>query len=266
MWPSSKPARRVRLVARLRPLILLAPVVYGTATAATRFTAPASPTGVDTERGVVVIRCKAEHRYIHSRGAILDVGLDAPAGEIILATGHGLPRTTEEIRRGCSIHGEQRRSYAIANAWRGAVAGTKEHDWAVLLSERRLGADARRLRYAYFEPEVWSQLSAQQAPVQLLLRRVEAEKDTCRLGRTWLSSHQLAAGLFTHSCRSWEGHSGSPIVIGLDGELVVIGIQLGRIHKPLSGDGPPLLGLGRRIDAAIEAALTEAVRLLDRER
>jgi hypothetical protein len=185
-----------------------------------------------------------------------------------------MPSTTDAIRRDCSIEGHQGRSYEVEHAWRGASASTKQgvpedtktHDWAVLLTSRRLAANALRLPYAHIEPEAWSQLMSNEAPVQLLLRRAEAEKATCGLSRTWLTSAQVAAGLFTHSCRSWEGHSGSPIVIGIDGELAVIGLQLARVYKPFGAEGPPRLGLGRSIDATIGNALSQAARTLENRR
>jgi hypothetical protein len=265
MGPSGHPARGIRLVTVHLTVLLLAPIVSVSAAEATRSAAPPSPAGVDTERGVVVIQCKAEQPrfFIRSRGAILDPNLDTAAGEIILTTGHGIPETAEAIRRNCTIQGERRRSYAIGHAWRGSVAGAREHDWAVLLTTRRLDEGARRLRYVIFESGAWSSLTERQAPAQLLLRRAEAERQTCRLARTWLTSAQIAAGLFTHSCRSWEGHSGSPIVIGINAEPVVVGIQLARIQRPMGGDGPSNLGLGRRLDEAIEDAVKDAVRLLN---
>jgi hypothetical protein len=263
MWCTRNATRRARILTWRRLLVPLTLAVGAPAIHAEEFDAPVPPQGIDVERGVVVIRCVADQprHYWRSRGAVLDVGAASRRRDVVLTARHGLPSTPESIRRGCSVRGEQQAWYGIEQVWLGPRTAEREHDWAVLVTARPLGMSVRRLAYNDLAPQVWTRLMQDQKPARLLLLRIETEQDGCRLAQNWLSAAEAAAGLFMHSCHSWDGLSGSPLIIGMNGEPVVIGIQLGRARRPLHGDGPPVLGIGRTIDATIAAAIDEAARV-----
>jgi len=215
------------------------------------------PTGTGIERGVAVLRCSTDVRgvYWESRGAVLDVGIDARA-DVVLTTGHGLPVGTAAIVRDCRAIARGK-PYSVEAAWRtSTIEDDWAHDWAVLLT-RRLGDNIRRLRPGLVTSSELARLVAERSPVRLVLRYADETQSDCRLE----PSSFLQPPLVSNSCVGNKGLSGTPIIAMIGPQPVVIATQIG---SQLEWDGMrfKVESLGRVLDeevaAAIEAATARA--------
>jgi hypothetical protein len=221
-----------------------------TAAGAAELTDLPPPTGVGIERGVATLQCELPSGLLStSRATVLDVGADARA-DVWLTTAHGLPATPEDVRRRCHVfaNGAQR---SIEQVWRAhGHAADPEHDWAVFVTQRVKG-DLKRWRVAAVAESWLEQLVADRARVRLVLRFAAAAQTDCRL-EAWTSQRLLA-----HTCVTYPGTSGSPLVVGVDLEPVIIGLHVG---SQLNWNGKELdmASVARPLDAAVIAAVETA--------
>jgi hypothetical protein len=210
------------------------------------------PAGAGVERGVAILQCTAPSGLLLvSRATLVDVGVDVRA-EVSLTTGHGLPSTADEVRRNCRILARGK-AHAIEGVWHaGGYAAGPEHDWAVVTSERIKG-ELRRWRVAEAAEGWLEQLVTDNASVRLVLRYADAAQSDCRLER-WTPQRLLA-----HTCTTYPGTSGSPLVVGVgvEREPVLIGLHVG---SQLEWDGKKLdvVSVARPLDAAVIAAIDAA--------
>jgi hypothetical protein len=132
----------------------------------------------------------------------------------------------------------------------GGYAAGPEHDWAVLLSERIKG-EPRRWRVAEAAEGWLEQLVADNARVRLVLRYADAAQSDCRL-EAWTAQRLLA-----HTCNMYPGTSGSPLVVGVEREPVLIALHVG---SQLEWDGKKLdvVNVARPLDTAVIAAIDAA--------
>ena len=208
------------------------------------------PTGAGVERGVAILHCTTPSGLLAtSRATLLDVGLDAGA-DVLLTTAHGLPSTADEVRRACRIlaRGKEHLIEAVWHA--GGYAAGPEHDWAVLVSERIKG-ELRRWRATEAGASWLEQLVADNARVRLVLRYADATQSDCQL-EAWTTQR-----LLVHTCVTYPGTSGSPLVVGVELEPVLIGLHVG---SQWSFDGQKLdvVSVARPLDAAVIAAIDAA--------
>jgi hypothetical protein len=206
---------------RARRLGLTAIVVVAATTAnAAEPTDLPPPAGTGVERGVAIVECEAPSGSLAtSRAMVVDVG-GAARTDVLLTTAHGLPAGVDDVRRRCRVlaRGAQ---HAIEQVWRAqAEAGDPLHDWAVLVT-RRIRGDLRRWRVAAVADTWLAQLVADRARVRLVLRYAAEAQTDCRL-EGWTAQRLLA-----HTCVTYPGTSGSPLVVGVDLEPVVIAVHVG---------------------------------------
>ena len=218
------------------------------------------PRGTGPERGVAVVQCldRDTSTRTRARAAILDLGVADPVRDAVLTAAHGLPPDSETVRRNCTVFADGGRTYRIRAVFLGG-----QSDWAVLVTSRRLRGAVARLTPVPLTAEEFAALLRGEAPLEL--RRL-LQNDHCRAHADWLSRTELEAGLFLHSCRSWPGLSGSPLLLDAAGAPALIGIHLGRVRRPIQGEGPPLRSIGQRIDATIAAVLPHARALVAERR
>jgi hypothetical protein len=220
---------------------------------AAELTAIPAQSGVGIERGVVLVRCltPTQGLFWHSRGAVLDV---AGAADVLLTTAHGLPAHALAVERDCTVlvRGKEQTIVAVWNAG-GNVVGF-EHDWAVLVTQR-IDGDVHRWRPAYATEEWLREAVARRAPVRLVLRYADGPQSDCRLEPETADPRQLLA----HSCISYPGMSGSPLVVALDRETapVLLGIHIGT-QLAWKGTKLDFVSVGRPLDATIAAAIAAA--------
>ena len=91
-------------------------------------------------------------------------------------------------------------------------------------------------------------------PIRLPLRFLGAER-TCVLRPPGSAGVDLEDGLFSHTCRSWSGHSGSPVLAVDERGAFIFGIHLGRRWLAETRQS---LRIGRVIDSEILAAVRAA--------
>jgi hypothetical protein len=205
--------------------------------------------GEGAERGVAIVRCALPNdTFWISRAAVLNVG-NPRAADVLMTTAHGLPSDEQSVLRQCHIV-VRGKTYSIRALWRSGGHGHAD-DWAVLAS-RRLPASIPRLRPGSISRETLSELVHQAAPVRLVLRYTT--QSACRLeprpSAPW--------PLLPHSCPGgYPGVSGSPLAIGVGGELVVIGIHVGTMTQ-FGGSALEFAGVGRALDAEIGNAIAAA--------
>lgn len=214
------------------------------------------------ERGVAVVQCAAEaDRGTRAHGALLDLGVEQPRRDVVLTVAHSLPPTPADVLRDCFVIGERGRLYPVAHVWLGDRS--RASDWAVLATEQRLrGNDVVRLR---LEPDAATLRRAMQERTEVTLLHGAGEA-RCEIRTTkWLTRPELAAALYAHSCRSWPGLSGSPMVLTAGGAPTLVGFHMGElVMESESGEPEPLQSLGRGVDDALRAALTDAAGVLER--
>ncbi len=213
------------------------------------------PEYAGAEAGLIALECVPEdetigHRF---RGVVIDVG-DTPH-EVVLTTAHGFPKAAEIVSERCFVAGRGNRRYPIHALWRpvfrhrGAV-----DDWAVVVTGRKLRERIWRQRLRD-EPVVLEQPGVDPtATVRLPLRFLGTER-SCALRTPESVGANLEEGLFVHTCRSWAGHSGSPVLAVDDHGAFVLGIHVGRrwIAQPRRS-----LRIGRVIDSEILEAVRNA--------
>ena len=179
--------------------------------------------GGGIERGIAFLRCATATKGIFqtSRGAILDVGA---TDDVLLATAHGLPPDAEAVKRDCRVL-VRGKAHAIAEVWHagGDRAGPK-HDWAVIVTQRITG-DVHRWRVGLATSDWLINAASQGAPISLVLRSPDVPQNDCRLE----PETQDPRVLFAHSCVTYPGMSGSPMVVGLavEPEPVLIAVHIG---------------------------------------
>ncbi len=213
------------------------------------------------ERGVTRLRCPSQHGdgWLRTRAIIVDTATDA-VREVLLAPSHGLPADIEAISKKCVVESGSGSTARIAEVW------IPEHrdeassgDWAVMTTQARFRGEIHRLRVGVVGAPSLAELIDDEAPILLMMHSPDADQDHCRiLGaglRTW---QQSASGVFLHSCRTWRGVSGAPIVMRSDGLPIAIGFNSGILIRPLDHEGPLYLGVGRAIDAEIASAIRSA--------
>src|SRR5690606_19803734 len=148
----------------------------------------------------------------------------------------------------------------IEAAWLGD-GRTQTHDWAVLLlADRVRGRDVVRLQPSPVAPEEIAELVQARTPLEVWYGDGTL---SCEMRATkWLTRADLNAGVFAHSCPTWPGLSGSPLVVATpDGERL-IGVHLGNITlQQIDDPGAEqvaALSLGRGIGPDVAAALEAA--------
>ena len=214
------------------------------------------------ERGIARVICaKADSSYsVRSRALIVDTGESTPAVEVMLAPAHVLPRDPQRIKPDCRIARVVGSAAKIAEFWLPDDRDTAGGDWAVLLTDQAFNSDIGRLRTGVVAQEVLERLLAEGVPMHLVLYQPQADLHGCKLidaSRSGLT--QLQHGVFSHSCRTWPGTSGAPLVVGLGGEPVVIGMNIGQSLRPSRFSGPSFYGVGQAIHAEIAATIELAV-------
>lgn len=209
------------------------------------------------DTGLVRIECLLGDVTRYFRGALIDTGAATSTHEVVLTAAHGLPTSLGRLKRRCIVIGGTGVAIAIEDVWRPDSPGSvSANDWAVLLTEQRFRAPIARLRALRIDQDTRQRLAADETPVRLPLRSSEAER-SCTLRRSELVEAGHADNLFAHSCRAWPGLSGSPILIGIDGESFVLGIHIGT-RRALRGRAQ--VDVGRYLDATVTAAISAAVR------
>jgi hypothetical protein len=210
--------------------------------------------GAGIERGVASLRCSTSTTGVFhfSRGAVIETGAGARA-DVLLTTAHGLPVSAADAVRNCRVIADGR-EYAVHDMWRTAGDSPRpEDDWAVVLSERIRG-DLVRWRVAALDDEVREKLLNESARVRLVLRYANNEAQTsCHLE----SRAGTPRGLLPHSCITYPGMSGSPMVLGVEHEPVVIGVHVGS-GLEWNGWKIELVSVARPIDAPVIEAIAAA--------
>jgi hypothetical protein len=214
------------------------------------------PTGIGIERGVVLVRCRAptDGVFWFSRATVLDAGAPPDGADVLLTTAHGLPADPADVERDCIVlvRGKEQ---AISAVWHsGGNLVSEEHDWAVVLT-RRVTGEIHRWRPAHATDEWLIEAAARRAPVRLVLRYADGPQSDCHLEPKTADPRLLLA----HSCVSYPGTSGSPLVVAIEREPspVLIGIHLGT-QLTWTGTELDFVSVARPLDAAIAAAIEAA--------
>lgn len=232
------------------------------ATAGMEVTAAGFISGTGTERGVVQIRCSTnvENRIVLTRGVVLQLDADAKR-DLVLTVGHGLPDRRHEILEACRVLGAHGQPYRIARVWRSAdEAHSLVDDWAVVLVDGRLAGQVGRLPAATITAGELSRLAEAEGPVRLLLRQADPKNGDCRLRQPMAPYDYRPTDLLMYSCgqallTGAPGLSGSPLLMGVEGRSVVVGVHLGWGLQTLDDGRLHSVNLGRPIDAGIAAAI-----------
>lgn len=206
------------------------------------------PDGAGVERGVAILRCGAPSGvYWTSRATVLEVGADARS-DVLVTTAHGLRASTLDVVEECTILARGK-EHAIKEVWN-AGGSYPEHDWAVLLT-RRIAGEVRRWRVASMETSWLDGLVADKSRVRLVMRYADAAQSDCRLDG-W-----TAQRLLMHTCMTYPGLSGSPLVVGVGSQPVLIALHVG---SELRWDGRELdfARVARPLDASVIAAIEAA--------
>jgi hypothetical protein len=217
----------------------------------------AVPEYAGAEAGLIGIECIPQggtigHRF---RGVVIDTGNLNSRHEVILTTAHGFPAASGVITERCAVAGAKDRRYPIRAIWRprsqdrGAV-----DDWAVVVTGRNFRERIWRQRVRSEPAAEAGQLVDLAAPIRLPLRFLGAER-ACVLSEPAAVGVELEAGLFSHTCRSWSGHSGSPVLAVDDDGAFILGIHVGRRWL---AEKRQSLRIGRAIDSEILAAVRDA--------
>jgi hypothetical protein len=240
---------------RARWLSILVVAAFGAPAArAAEVTTLPAPTGAGIERGVALLRCKVPGTptFFVSRGAVLEVGVREHT-DVLLTTAHGLPPSAAEVVRNCRVLARGK-EYAIADVWHaGGDALGAGNDWAVVLSKRIRG-DLHRWRVGEIGDEPLAKLVADRAPVRLVMRYAGVGTHTdCRLE----PRASLAPRLVAHTCTTYPGMSGSPLVMGVGGEPVLIGLHVGS-GLEWTGLKIDMVSIAQPVDAPVIAAIVAA--------
>jgi hypothetical protein len=209
--------------------------------------------GGGIERGIALLRCATATKGVFqtSRGALLDVGATE---DVLLATAHGLPPDAQTVKRDCRVL-VRGKAHAIAEVWHaGGDRAGPQHDWAVIVT-RRIAGDVHRWRVGLVTSDWLIDAVSQGAPVSLVLRSPDASQNACRLE----PETQDPRVLFAHSCVTYPGMSGSPMVIGLavEPEPVLIALHIGSQARWI-GTKLDFVSVARPVDAEIAATIEAA--------
>ena len=189
------------------------------------------------------------------RGALIETEKARSSFEVVLTTAHGLPSALADLTAQCAVIGDRGRRYRIEAAWRAPSPNPQiADDWAVLLTAQRMRGAQRRLPVEQIAAVARDRMAADVTAVRLPLLTAGVERE-CFLSKSGLSPAEEIAGLFGHSCLSWHGHSGSPILARLGGEIRLIGVHLG---SRWFFEERRLVKLGRFVDEAIVEAIQVA--------
>jgi len=216
------------------------------------------PEYAGAEAGLIGIECVPEGGTVgyRFRGVVIDTASAGNLHDVILTTGHGFPKDEALVTERCSIRGVNERRYPIRAIWRpNSRARGVIDDWAVVVTGRTLRERIWRQPVRAQHLAAGHQVAARQPPVRLPLRFLGAER-SCTLRVPGADRVDLETGLFAHTCRSWSGHSGSPILIADDDGAFVMGIHVGRrwipkVRQPFR--------IGRVIDTEIFDVIQHAV-------
>ena len=215
------------------------------------------PEYAGAEAGLIGIECVPDGgtRGYRFRGVVIDTGRVDSDHEVILTTAHGFPAAAEDVREKCAVLGTKDRRYSIQAIWRPAtrVRGAVD-DWAVFVTRRDLRERIWRQRLPSAPVAIEERLADPTAPIRLPLRFLGAER-ACALRAPGSAGLSLETGLFSHTCRSWSGHSGSPVLAVDEHGAFVLGIHLGRRWF---ADPYRSLKIGRAIDSEILQAVRNA--------
>ena len=224
----------------------------GVAAAADTFIVPEY---AGAEAGLIVIECVPEggtvgHRF---RGVAIDTG-ESPH-EVVLTTSHGFPAGADMVTERCAVAGVRDRRYPIRAIWRppfrarGAV-----DDWAVVVTNRKLRERIWRQRVRNEPVALEGPPGDLSEAVRLPLRFLGTER-SCALRTPESVGMELEVGLFSHTCRSWSGHSGSPVLAVDEHGAFILGIHVGRRWYAATRES---LRIGRLIDGEILNAIRAA--------
>jgi hypothetical protein len=211
--------------------------------------------GAGIERGIARIVCerRSPESWVRVRAVVLDLGESSPKHDVLLAPAHGLPEDTSRIKKDCRVSGAHGSPVRIADFWLSKTRNAGlEDDWVVIMTRSALTGPVGRLRAGVVSQSVLERLLVDKRPVEVMLATSAVDQRNCRIVEL------LERRVFSHSCRGWVGLSGSPILIGVNDEPVVIGIQLGQIMRPLDMRGSLFLGVGLAINDATAAAIQQA--------
>jgi hypothetical protein len=237
----------------MRAAWLVALLIPGAA-GASEITALPPPAGLGIERGVAAVSCTMPGGLFWvSQSAILDVG-DSATTDVLLTTAHGLPADARSIKRDCRVLVRGKR-HVITEVWHaGGDRVGAEHDWAVLLTQRIVG-DVHRWRPARASGEWLANAVARGAPVRLVRRYADAPQTDCHLEAKTADPRLLLA----HSCTTYPGQSGLPLVIALDGarDPVLLGVHIGS-QWSWAGTRLSFTSVARPLDAEISATIDAA--------
>ena len=215
-----------------------------------------TPISSGDELGLVRVRCVTDSNFeILFRAALVQVEQLSVEHEIVLTAGHGLPRNVDTLRSQCVLIDAAGRDYRLHGAWRSDqhIRGLA-NDWAVLTTQRRLRRNQPRLLVAAPSVEERRRMESAESSLRLPLLTV-AEERACALEQSGISADERARGLFSHTCRSWHGHSGSPILALRGDAVVLIGIHLA---SRWFYEGQRSIKIGRYVDTAIMDAIYAA--------
>jgi hypothetical protein len=211
--------------------------------------------GVDI--GLVEIYCQyGERGRGRRRGVLVATATPEADFEVVLTAEHGFPQSDQELRQICFLPLGEETTYPVAAVWRpDRFGGGYSDDWAVLLIRGRLtGAVSRHPLAPVERPDLQAMISNDSA-VRLPLRFAPTERP-CELTQDRLLRDQVDSGLLAHNCEAWRGHSGSPILIELDGQTFILGLHLGNRWIFETSEALPL---GRYVDQRIADAVSAAI-------
>jgi hypothetical protein len=227
---------------------------------ASQITALPQLSGGAIERGIGGVRCTGDEDglYKMSRGAVLDLGV-ATGADVLLTTAHGLPSDAAAAKRKCRVL-LGGRAYAIAEVVHaGGDLGGAQHDWAVIILERRIVGDVHRWRVGRAAPDWLANAAGVRAPVTPVLRRPDAVGGECRV-EPQVPDRGV---LFAHSCVAHPGTSGSPLVVAVDAGSVtvptLIAIHIGTEMR-WQGTKLDFVSVAHPIDAEVAGAIEAAAR------
>jgi len=195
-------------------------------------------TYLNSRDGVVQLICENEatgQLYL-SRAVVLELpGLIADY-DILLAARHAV--MDRRVERNCHVRGEPLESGQVARIATSDPAqnevGDFSQDWAIIRTRGRLPDSLTRLRAAAYDGPDRGQISMLRAAIHAAPCAITAAPDQV-----------VEPTLIFHDCYSRPGLSGSPLLVQIDGEPFVIGLQLG--EYVMLNEGGRQYGVGRRL-------------------
>lgn len=251
------------MVSRRSPWLRWA-VVFGLvalAAQAGRADDDAAADGVGIERGITRLICAHETLgyRMRSRAFIVDVGSPWSDADLVVAPAHVLPNDARRIVEDCFIVGSGGIDVRIAHFVLPEARTDLYDDWIVLVTAGRFEGNVGRLRVAALAPDALERMIHERAPLRLMLYSASAEQDDCVFAPNYSTAKELEIGVFVHSCRTWEGTSGAPIVVDIDGAPVVIAMNIGRRLSLSSEASRHYVSLGLALSENLTAAIRGAV-------